>query len=242
MSGLRDVLPETTAPDGTDVARLDAETSAYRHDRPRVRSYSSDDFWGEFRPSRALPIHLNGDGLEMGRIDAIRDEAQMVDGKPLRDRADLLLVHRAVCRHALPAELNLAVARLSSRGLYEDPAGRLVAAILDTPEIWSDRLPSPQLSTMSSDESHVFTGSVSMFGEGLSCKGRRPPAAAFAEAAGIGWLDESERRAPIPMALDERPLLALDVLARGLCVPTAVPAATASTQHPRMICEVVPRG
>lgn len=217
------------------MALFKAELATDRRDRSGMLADRSDDFGVDLRSRGSAAILFDGDGFEVGRVDAVRDEAEMVDRQPFGDGAEVLLVHRAMRRDASATELNFAVARLGRRGLNKDPARRLVAAVFDTPQIGCDRLPSSELASVPPDEPHVLPGRMAVFGEGLGCERCCPSAAALAEAAGIGRLNQGELCAPVPMPVDEWPLLAPDVVAGRLGVAPTVDTAATSAKHQRII-------
>lgn len=117
-------------------------------------------------PCRSASTTVLGqrDRLEVSRINARRLQAQVIENETARDRANLLLPHRAVRQHALAANLNAAVAAAVRFPHSDDPTRRFEPAIFDVPHPRFDPIANRETSGMARKKTHWVAGSVAKRG------------------------------------------------------------------------------
>jgi hypothetical protein len=80
------------------------------------------------------------DRLHVGRVDASRDLAEMVEVMPFGDRPGLIFVDGSVGAPVLPVEVDAAVLGAGTQGACPDPAGSLVTHVSGFPlgQLWAE--------------------------------------------------------------------------------------------------------
>jgi hypothetical protein len=123
--------PYLSLPDLVNQKDANPEFSGEQLDRlVRSSTNTSDAIRVQLDVSVPSAVLGMGRDLQMGGIDASRNEAEVIDFHTFGDRADFLFVHRAMEVPLDSVNPDKPVATIALSGL-RDPAGRLVAAVRD---------------------------------------------------------------------------------------------------------------